>query len=147
MPKKIEHACRYLAGNEKIAGYLGTIERNARLLHDTQRALPPPLAEHCLHAALDSGLLMLTTDSPVWSTRLRFFAPELLRNLALRYGPIASCRVRVQPASTAARAKPVLKCKLSEKTKQHLLDAAASIEDECLASALRRLANAGSAHR
>jgi len=144
MPKKIEHACRYLAGNEKIAVYLRTIERNARLLHDAQRALPPTLAEHCLHAALEAGSLILTTDSPVWSSRLRFLAPELVRKLALRHGPIASCRIRVQPASTAARAKPTPKYRLPEKTRQHLLDAAASIEDEGLATALRRLAKAGS---
>lgn len=145
MPKKIRHACRFLAGNEKIAACLGMIERSSRLLSEARRALPPPLDEHCLHAVLDAGVLTVTTDSPAWSSRLRFFAPELVRNLQSRYGPVASCRVRVQPPATAPHRGPTSNYKLSARTEQHLLDAAAGLDDADLAASLRRLAKAGSA--
>jgi hypothetical protein len=144
VPKKIRHACRFLAGNEKIAAYLGVIERNARLLSEAKQALPPPLNAHCLHAALTARVLTLTTDSPAWSSRLRFFAPELTRSLAPQYGTIASCRVRIQPPAVASCPEAAPKHRLSAETKQHLLDAAAGIEDSDLAAALRRLAKVGS---
>lgn len=145
MPKKIRHACRYLAGNEKIAVCLELIERSARLLGEARSALPPPLDEHCLHAVLDAGVLTLTTHSPVWSSRLRFFAPQLVQTLAPRFGPITSCRVRVQPPAAAPRLGTTPRYKLSARTEQHLVDAAAGIEDAELAITLRRLAKAGSA--
>jgi hypothetical protein len=145
VPKKIRHACRFLAGNEQIAAYLGLIERNAELLRDVQRVLPKPLDEHCLHAALDAGALTLTTDSPVWSSRLRFFAPELARSLAPCHGRIDSCRVRIRPRAVVAPPPgTAAKYKLSEKTTRHLLEAAAGIGDADIAAALRRLAKSGS---
>lgn len=143
MPKNVRHACRFLEGNEKIAAFLGAIERNAALLRETRRALPPPLDEHCLLAVLDAGVLTLTTDSPVWSSRLRFFAPEIQRTLKPKYGDIGSCRVRVRPTAVAPRIEKPRRLRLSEETQQLLVDAAAGIEDVDLATALRRLAKAG----
>jgi hypothetical protein len=145
VPKQIRHACRFLRSNERIAGYLAAVERNAKLLLDVRRALPPPLDERCLHAALDAGVLTLVTDSPVWSSRLRFFAPELQRGLARHYGPIATCRIRVQPRTVKPPSGPGAnpRHKLSPRTAQHLMEAAAGIEDTELAAALRRLAKAG----
>lgn len=145
VPKQIRHACRFLRGNEKIAEYLAAIERNAQLLEDARGALPPPLDEHCLHAVLEGGVLTLLADSPVWSSRLRFFAPELEQKLPRRYGPIASCRIRVQPQSVAPApiSSDTPPHRLSSRAAQHLMDAAAGIEDEEIAAALRRLARAG----
>lgn len=145
MPKKIRHACRFLAGNEKIASYLGAIERNAELLMDARRVLPTPLDEHCLHATLDAGVLTLITDSPVWSSRLRFFAPEIERGLAPRHGTIFQCRVRVQPPATKPKPHTAPGYKLSKKTVQHLIDAAEGIEDTELGAALRQLAKTAAA--
>lgn len=141
----IRHACRFLAGNVEIAAYLDVIERNAQLLRDVRQSLPPPLNERCLHASLDAEVLTLITDSPVWSSRLRFFAPELERSLRQGYGPITSCRIRIHPkaitpAPTNGKAR---KYKLSSKTANHLIEAAAGIEDSELAAALCRLAKAG----
>lgn len=149
MPKQLRHACRFLQHDEKIADFLAAIKRNAQLLGEIRDALPSPLSEHCLHASLRAGGLTLLTDSPVWSSRLRFFAPELYRRLAPHHGPVITCRVRVQPPacapSTALGASA--KHRLSAKTVQHLMEAAAGIEDEQIASALRRLAKAGARDR
>ena len=145
MPKPIRHACRFLAGNDKIAAYLNMIERNAKLLRDVRRSLPAPLDEHCLHASLDAGILTLVTDSPVWSSRLRFFAPELERSLSSDSSLVASCHIRIQPQAASpsppSRRKPGYK--LSRKTANHLIEAAEGIEDAELAATLRRLARVG----
>ncbi len=146
MPITIRHACGFLKGNEKIAAFLGVIERNDQLLREVRRALPPPLDEHCLLAVLDAGVLTLTSDSPVWSSRLRFFVPELLRSFARKRGPITSCRVRVQPLAVAPRPNHARRLRLSTETQRHLMDAAAGIEDAELAAALRRLAKTGAAN-
>jgi len=147
MAKQFRHACRFLKRNEHIAGFLTAIEQNAALLREIQGALPPPLNEHCLHANLDSGELTLITDSPVWSSRLRFFAPELERNLAIRRRAITSCRIRVEPRAFAPAMsnEAARKHKLSARTRQHLIEVAAGINDQEVAAALRRLAKAGAA--
>jgi len=143
MPSSIRHACRFLAGNEEIAAYLDVIERNAKLLRDARQSLPPPINERCLHASLDAGILTLITDSPVWSSRLRFFAPELERSLRQSYGPITSCRIRVHPKAVTPAPRKARRNKLSSRTANHLIEAAAGIEDPELAAALCRLAKAG----
>lgn len=145
MPKNLRQASRFLHRNDRIAAYLATIERNTRLLRAIRNILPPPLDQHCLHAALDAGELTLVTDSPVWASRLRFFAPELENTLATRYGSIATRRVHIQPRATIPTQTPgeTRKYRLSARTRQHLMEAAGGIEDAQIAAALRRLAKAG----
>jgi len=141
-----QHACHFLRDDEKIAGYLTALERHTRLLREIRVVLPPPLDEHCLHASLDAGVLTLLTDSPVWSSRLRFFAPELEHHLTPHHGPIVVCRVRVRPHASVSSSK-ASNNKLSTTTVQHLIDAAAGIEDSRLAAELRQLAKAGTGNR
>ncbi len=142
MSKHFQHACRFLRHNEKIAGYVTAIERHTQLLREIRALLPPPLDEHCLHAHLDAGVLTLLTDSPVWSSRLRFFTPELERHLTPRHGSIVACRIRVRPQTSVPSPKPA-NHKLSANTARHLIEVASGIEDPRLAAALRRLAKAG----
>lgn len=145
MPERIQHACRFLQHSDAIATLLAVVERNGVLTRAIGHALPPALATHCLHAALDGGALTLVTDSPVWASRLRFFGPELRRALAATYGPIATCRVRIQPQAAApppgGRAGDMPH--LSAATVEHLIETAAGMKDEELAAALRRLAQVG----
>lgn len=142
MSKHFQHACRFLRHNEKTAGYIAAIERQTQLLGEVRAILPPPLDEHCLYAQLEAGVLTLLTDSPVWSSRLRFLTPEIEHRLAPRHGPIAACRIRIQPHAPGSPAKTANK-RLSAKTVQHLMEVATGIEDVRLAAALRRLAEAG----
>lgn len=145
MRKPIRHAYQFLQGSDPIAALLAGIERNATLLRAIRRALPPPLDAHCLHAALERGALTLVADSPVWSSRLRFFVPELERALSTRYGSIDSCRIRIQPVAqpTAPGSSSQSRRRLSAKTVKHLLETAADMEDPDIATVLRRLANCG----
>jgi len=141
MPKQFRHACRFLECGEKIAGYLAAVEHNARILREIRNILPTPLDEHCLHASLEAGVLTLITDSPVWSSRLRFFAPELERDLAPSRGRISTIHIRVRPCMIAPTSSP--KHKLSKRAAEHLMAAAAEIGDDQIAAALRRLAKTG----
>jgi len=142
MAEGFRQAYRLLRRSEQIADVLAAIERNARLLRAVRDALPPPLDTHCHHASCEAGVMTLITDSPVWSTRLRFFAPELARTLASRYGPISTWRFHVRPeASPLPRgAHPP---HLSARSARHLIEAAGAIQDSRLALALYRLAQAG----
>ncbi len=146
VPKRFQHACRFLRQNEKTAGCFAAIEGHTQLLREIQAVLPPPLDEHCLYASLDTGVLTLLTDSPVWSSRLRFFTPELEHHLTPRHGPIVTCRIRVRPGASISSSK-ASNNKLSATTVQHLMDAAAGTEDARLAAALRRLAKTGTRNR
>jgi hypothetical protein len=86
----------------------------ARLLADLdaqlQTLLAPPLQQHCRVLALREPVLVLAADSPVWAARLRFHAPQLIRQISLpRSLRLRSIRVRVRPpeASGATALKPV----------------------------------------
>lgn len=140
MPRDVHHASRFLHANQAISTLLAEIERNAAVLASVRAALPAPLDSQCRHAVLDGETLVLTTESPAWSSLLRFHVPEIERALAGRVR-FTSCRIRVLPASVPPPAGGPYR--LSEATVGHLEAAAAQIADEGLARALRRLARAG----
>lgn len=148
MAKRIRHASRFLQTSDRTAAFLAVIERNRRLLQAVRDKLPSPLDAHCLHASLEGGLLTLVTDSPVWGSRLRFFAPELMQIAIAKQGPIEKCRVRVHPPHTPSpdEGRSGQVNRLSGATVKLLLDAADGLGETELASALRRLAKAGAAH-
>ncbi len=141
VPKRFQQVSRFLRPDEATAVGLAAVQRNGRLLRKIRAFLGSPLDEHCLHASLDGRVLTLVTDSPVWSSRLRFFAPEIERGLDPRYGPISAWRIRVRPSAGERRTGP--RHKLSSAAVQHLMEAAAGIADARIAAALRRLAKTG----
>ena len=53
------------------------ISAQKALLNRVRRLLPDDLAAHCVAAQKRGQHLILHTDSPVWATRLRYFAPQL----------------------------------------------------------------------
>jgi len=145
MSEKARHIKNFLRQSPAAAGLLEGVDRDARLLRSTQGAVPPELRAHCLHASLEDGRLSLVTDGPVWASRLRFAAPELLAGLRGHGLAAEAVRVRVAPPqapgpqTSAMGAQPGL----SRETRAHLREAAAQIADPDLAAALRRLAEAG----
>lgn len=147
MTKRIRHASRFLRSNDRTAAFLAVIDHNRRLLQAIRDKLPPPLDSHCLHASLEDGLLTLMTDSPVWGSRLRFFAPELTQVSVPEHGQIEKCRVRVTPSHgphPSPRGGARINV-LSEGTVALLLEAAGRQGETELGAALRRLAKAGAA--
>ena len=146
MSEKAGHINNFLRRNKAAAGLLDGVERDARLLKAMQRALAAELRPHCLHAALDGERLWLLTDGPVWASRLRFAAPDLLAGLCAQGAVATDVQVRVAPAKglgarvDGPRAAP----RLSSATVAHLKVAAATMDDADLAAALLRLAGSGS---
>jgi hypothetical protein len=107
-----------------------------------RRLLPPEMAPHCLHAALDGERVCLLTDGPVWASRLRFLVPQLVAGLAGRFPQVHEVRIRISPPGIECpqpdgAATPV---RLAEATIAHLKEAAAGMTDPDLAAALLRLA-------
>jgi hypothetical protein len=146
MPKFIQHATRYLRSSTTISAFLASVERDAEVLRTVRAALPAPVDKHCRHATMDGSTLVITTDSPVWGSRLRFLTPELQTALAPAYGTIGSCRVRIQAEMAACPVSPKdseMRAQMSRATANHLLETAAAMDDTELADAFRRLARAG----
>lgn len=145
MSENALHINRFLRRNRIAAGLLEAVERDAALLQATRRLLAADLRGHCLHATLEGAQLWLLTDGPVWASRLRFAAPELVAGL--RQVGMAATEVRVRVAPAAIQVQPTdgakTQARLSAATAAHLKRAAATMDDADLAAALLRLARRG----
>lgn len=115
-PKSVRHLL-------KDKPTLKLLEREIRaqnaLLNQIRRLLPADLAPHCRAAQIREGLLVLHVDSPVWATRLRYLAPELLSLLRPDHTALSavtvkvlvereSCRPRHRPAQHSAVAASII---------------------------------------
>ena len=92
---------------------------------------------------LEGSRLVLSADSPVWGSRLRFLIPDLLTQLRREYPGIANIQIRIASGQqarasdtrTAPRPRPAC-----EKAARAVEQASAGIADTALAKALQRLA-------
>ena len=115
----------------------GELSRVNRLL---TTLLPAPLAAHVLACAIHANTLVLQTDSPVWSTRLRLEQQRLLAGIrALDNLACINCmRVTVAvPANSREQQKP--KLRLSATAAAILAQCAESQTDPALRASLARL--------
>ncbi len=92
-------------------------------------------------ANIHNDSLILLTDSPVWSARLRFHAPALLRELERRHAvQLINVRIRItlpeQTRPEAVSPKP----RMSATAAALLRQVAGTVDDPALGAALRRLA-------
>lgn len=126
------------------AAALPLVERARKLLRLEQtvlQILPQGLAAHCKVLNIRNKILVLEAPSSVWAARLRFAAPDLLRQLqsgaALN---VDTLQVRVRPAlpekPPAHHAHP----QISMENANLLAQTANSIEHRGLKEALFRLA-------
>lgn len=123
------------------AALLQQSQRLLRLTHTVQQYLPEPLNRHCMVANTQDDILILITDSPVWSSRLRFHAPALLRELQRRHAiPFKSVRVKISPPEQARQAVISERPQMSAATASLLHEVAGTLDDSGLGAALRRLA-------
>lgn len=83
------------------------VQDQADLLAAVRRALPPALAGHCVGAVRQDQRITLIADSPLWATRLRFAAPELLGRLTNPAQGNWEIRVRICLPDTEVRPKPM----------------------------------------
>jgi len=133
--------------NGQRAGSSAVIE-HARLLRRltqlVRAELPAACAARCRVASVRDNVLVLATDSPAWSARLRFHGPDLVRTLKRRHGlDVRSTRILVVPPETSLAPRVRQRSDISHKSATLLREVAAGLADPELKIALTRLANRG----
>jgi len=138
-PLKINH----LLGTGRLAGLLARSRQQRKLDTLLSELLPDPLKAHCRILSISNSVLVLAADSPVWAARLRFHAPQLVRQLARREsGKRHTIHVRVRPPETDLPMPPRKPVTGRPGTQgvAALQQAAQSVSDPELKTALLRLA-------
>ncbi|MGD8711662.1 MAG: DUF721 domain-containing protein, partial [Thiohalophilus sp.] len=73
---------KLLRGEKNQLADLVTTARELRQLDNLlSTVLDQPLTDHCRIARYDAETLVIQVDSPVWSSRLRYYIPTLLQEL------------------------------------------------------------------
>ncbi|NIP73405.1 MAG: DUF721 domain-containing protein [Gammaproteobacteria bacterium] len=136
--------CNLLIGRKnRYSQLLERARRLRRLDIWVASLLPASARDHCRVANCSADTLTLAVDSPAWSSRMRFQAPPLLRQLNRRHG-LGLNRIRVVVQDPASAPPPRTRpARLSTRGAQLLREAADTVGDEALATALRHLANRG----
>lgn len=101
--------------------------------------LPEPLNAHCRVANLRNGNLILYTDSPAWSTKLRYLLPAIKQAFESHFKTeLKNLSIEVKPAQQA-QAPHQGRTKISQASAEHLRQSAAATPYEPLKAALVRL--------
>ena len=129
-------------------GQLNTIQQRAagidRLAHQVRACIPSSLRPHCTGVSLQGDCLVIFTDSPAWSARLRYLAPELLQELGQPGNSLRNVRIRVlPPAAVETPAAAPRKAHMSQAGAETLERTARSIGDAPLSAAFLRLSRHG----
>jgi hypothetical protein len=116
------------------------IAAQGALLTQIRQCLPPELAAHCVNAQLHESRLTLHTDSPVWATRLRYLAAQLISVLKHGHPGLREIKVKllVERHSPPQHREPAHR---SEVAAALVRDSADDTEQAPLREALLRLSN------
>ena len=104
--------------------------------------LPPETSGHYHVAGIDNSTLVVITDSPVWTTRLRQLGPMIIEALSNRTGTkLQHIRIVSRHGSIKAPAQTsqTINRVLSEQSGQQVAQTARHIKDEDLKKALLKL--------
>lgn len=135
---KTVHNVLERGGLRPLVDHCARLERLSLLV--AQR-LPEPLDRHCRVANLAGDTLVLYSEGPGWTTRLRFFVPRLLEELrdAPEFRRVREIRIRPAPPKPPERA-PARPPALPAPVAEHLRIVAPGMPTEALREALLRLA-------
>lgn len=115
--------------------------RLQRLEQTVLRLLPENLSAHCTVQNLKSEILVLATSSPAWAARLRFAAPDLIKQLECQLAlTIRTIQLRVEPETVEIQLVKSRQPKLSLASGTLLAQTANSVNHPALQEALYRLA-------
>lgn len=115
--------------------------RLQRLEQAVLRLLPENLSAHCTVQNLKSEILVLATSSPAWAARLRFAAPDLIKQLECQLAlTIRTIQLRVEPETVEIQLVKSRQPKLSLASGTLLAQTANSVNHPALQEALYRLA-------
>ena len=132
-----------LLGGSKYASLLQRVRALTALDAQLRELLPAPLNQHCRLLAVRDDTLVLAADSPVWASRLRFHAPQLVKQLSrLHAVKLRTVRVRVRPPEASATAPPTRRAanRCGAAGTAAIQQAAQTVSDPELKTALLRLA-------
>lgn len=118
------------------------ISEHQTLLNLVCSLLPEEYRAHCLHVDLRQNEVLVLVDSPVWANRTRYVSPAILEKLnGLHSSTLKRVRIQIAPQQNSEPNPPKnRRATLSLSGAETLLDAADSVSDPALATALRRLA-------
>ena len=87
----------------KSSGRLNYLLQHSKLIKKLDKifneSLPEKLKQHCHVANLRDKTLVISSDSSLWATQIRYMAADLLQQLE-KTMPIEQLEVRVRPAKT-----------------------------------------------
>lgn len=118
------------------------ISAQKALLLDVHRHLPTELVPHCIAAQQHDDRLVLHCDSPVWATRLRYIAPQLLSLLQPRRKDLREIKVRLFIASQKQPLRAKSRAMHSDVAADIVRSSAADFEHGPLQQAMLRLSRA-----
>jgi hypothetical protein len=143
MPRSLKPVLSNKSGTvNDIVSHARYLERLDRRLHSI---LDSPLKDHVSIANFRKGILVLQVSSPAWAARLRYLIPELKKTLpeSLDLQSIRDIRIRIAPEQLNAAMPRTRHRHLSDKAIDTINQAAMTIKDPELKSALSRLARHG----
>lgn len=115
--------------------------RLSRLEQAVLELIPTELVGHCKVLNLKNEILVLAAASPAWAGRLRFAAPELIRQLKSRFGlNVRSVDLKIQPEYVDNQPVKTNRPMLSMRSATLVAQTAQSINHPPLQEALYRLA-------
>jgi hypothetical protein len=137
--RQLDPIDRYLT---RITGF-ARANTQSELLGLVRAALPPELALRCLGATLAQDCLTIVAPSSAWASRLRYSSAAIQAHLHGAGVTVARLVVKISPQrSVKVREMPKPKA-ISSSSASSLRHAAACVDDDELATALRRLAAHG----
>jgi hypothetical protein len=132
--------CSRLLENASLP-LLERVQKLQRLEQAVLQLLPENLAAHCKVMNLKKEILVLGTTSSAWAARLRFAAPEILKQLQCQFSlKLRSVQVRIQPETVENQSVNPVKPRLSLASGTLLAQTAQSVDHPGLQEALYRLA-------
>jgi hypothetical protein len=132
---------QYFASDSALNSLKARLAAQNTLKERVQKLLPTPIDEQIESAVMHARTLTLWVNSPVWASRLRYLAPQLLRQLKQegfildRIQP----RVQVQESHKPLRRRIGRMVQLSPESAEALRHTADSLQDRPLREALMRL--------
>jgi len=105
------------------------------------KVLPIAVSEHCVVSNLRNSELVIGADSPAWSARLRFYAPQILKHFNTFPGAVVRhVKIRTLPKTTPAKKRPRDRMRISGSNGKILEQTARTVTNSRLQAALRKLA-------
>jgi hypothetical protein len=140
-PRRLNHL--FAKQSSQLSALIEHAKQLNRLTKILRGLTPEPLSRHIAVGNISATKLTLIADSPVWLTKLRYHAPEILKPFSIQTGlpQFRDVRYKVSPTFLQKPSTIVNKNnKLSSQAIAQIESVANALEDPKLKHALLRLA-------